>query len=86
MKVLVALLATGAALMIGVAIVAAGPDGGSPPSADALQEIPPYLLPVYVAAAQTCDGLPWQVLAAIGYHESRDGEGRIDPSTGNVDP
>jgi len=86
MKVLVALLAAGAALMIGVAILAAGPDGGSPPSADALQEIPAYLLPVYVAAAQTCDGLPWQVLAAIGYHESRDGEGRIDPSTGNVDP
>jgi len=86
MKVLVTLLAIGAALVIAVAIVVGGPDGGSQPSTLALKEIPAYLLPVYVAAAQTCDGLPWQVLAAIGYHESRHGEGRVDPSTGNVDP
>jgi len=86
MKVFVALVACAIALAVGVAVVAAGPDGVSNPSARALHEIPAYLLPVYVDAATTCPGLPWQVLAAIGFHESRHGDGRIDPMTGNVAP
>jgi len=48
-----------------------GPTGMSDPSGPALKEIPVSLLPVYMDAATTCPGLPWQVLAAIGFHESR---------------
>ncbi|MDP9337197.1 MAG: M23 family metallopeptidase, partial [Actinomycetota bacterium] len=59
---------------------------GPEPSALALKEIPADLLPDYVSAAATCDALPWQVLAAIGFHESRHGEGRVDPSTGDAAP
>jgi hypothetical protein len=59
-----------------------------PPDADteALGEIPASLLPVYRAAAQTCPGLPWQVLAAIGFVESHHGQGHVDPVTGQVAP
>ncbi len=79
MKVFVALVACIVAALVGVAAVVAGPDGTSEPSVPALREIPASLLPVYMAAATTCPGLPWQVLAAIGFHESGDGEGRVDP-------
>jgi cell wall-associated NlpC family hydrolase len=57
----------------------------SAPSALALSEIPSYLLPHY-QAAPACQGLPWQIVAAIGYVESRHGEGRVEPSTGNTNP
>ena len=56
------------------------------PDAGALADIPPSLVAVYQAAAQTCPGLPWTVLAAIGYVESHHGEGRLDPTTGEVLP
>jgi len=49
-------------------------------------EIPPSLLPVYQAAAATCPGLPWPVLAAIGFIESHHGQGRVNPVTGQVAP
>ncbi len=52
----------------------------------ALQEIPLDLLPVYQAAALTCEGLPWQVLAGIGWVESRHARGGADPVTGWVVP
>ena len=45
-------------------------------------EIPADLLPGYMAAAETCPGLPWQVLAGIGWVESRHGRGHADPTTG----
>ncbi len=86
MKVFVLVVAGVIASLVCVAAVVGAPDGGSDPSAVAKQEIPAYLLPVYVQAATTCPGLPWQVLAAIGFHESRNGEGRIDPATGDVSP
>lgn len=57
----------------------------SGPSALALSEIPPYLLAHY-ESAPACAGLPWQVVAAIGFIESRHGEGRVDPATGNTNP
>lgn len=57
----------------------------SPPSALAVSEIPPYLLPHY-EAAPACTGLPWQIVAAIGWVESRHGQGRVDPITGNTNP
>jgi hypothetical protein len=39
---------------------------GSQPSQRAKGDIPPRLLAIYQAAAGTCPGLPWAVLAAIG--------------------
>ncbi len=72
-------------------LVLAGPAGSAgamaqtPPSAAALAEIPNFLIDHY-EAAPTCTGLPWQIVAAIGYTESRHGEGHIDPTTGDTNP
>ena len=44
--------------------------GGGTPSQQAQQDIPPQLLPVYQTAADSCPGLPWSVLAAIGKVET----------------
>jgi len=54
--------------------------------AGAVTDIPPSLVGVYQSAAQTCPGLSWTVLAAIGFVESHHGEGRLDPATGEVLP
>lgn len=56
------------------------------PSEHATAEIPPDLLGVYMAASLTCDGLPWPVLAAVGWVESRHADGRADPLSGAVQP
>jgi cell wall-associated NlpC family hydrolase len=47
--------------------------GGGQPSQDAQRDIPPQLLPVYQTAADSCPGLPWSVLAAIGKVETDHG-------------
>jgi cell wall-associated NlpC family hydrolase len=47
---------------------------GVTPSAQALADIPPDYLQTYQAAAATCPGLPWTVLAGIG--EAETGQGR----------
>jgi hypothetical protein len=47
--------------------------GGGTPSPQAQQDIPPPLLPVYQTAADSCPGLPWSVLAAIGKVETDHG-------------
>jgi hypothetical protein len=46
------------------------------PSVFALNDIPPAYLALYMAAAQTCPGLPWAVLAGIGKVESDHGRSR----------
>ncbi len=56
------------------------------PSEVAFREVPGDLLPVYRSGAMTCEGLPWQVLAGIGWVESRHARGQADPSTGAVSP
>lgn len=72
---------------VAVAAVFTGPGGAaSVPSERATAEIPHDLLPIYMAAAITCSGLPWPVLAGIGWVESRHGGGRADPISGDVDP
>ena len=43
------------------------------PSAEAIEDIPPQLLSLYVQHAATCAGLPWQVVAGIGKVESNHG-------------
>jgi cell wall-associated NlpC family hydrolase len=47
--------------------------GGGAPSPQAQQDIPPQLMPVYQTAADSCPGLPWSVLAAIGKVETDHG-------------
>lgn len=55
------------------------------PSASAIAEIPRFLLARY-EHAPACSGLPWQIIAAIGYTESRHGAGSVDPTTGDTNP
>jgi len=86
MKVIAGLVGGVLAFVLAVAVVVSGPSGGSLPSAVALEEIPADLFGVYIDAAASCDGLPWPVLAAIGFIESRHAQGRADPTTGDVDP
>ena len=59
---------------------------GAAPSPAAAAEIPASLLGVYQDAAATCPGLPWPVLAAVGWVESRHADGHVDPATGAVAP
>lgn len=75
--------------VVGVAAIAGGgsASGGATPGAGAgVGDIPGSLVAVYVAAAGSCPGLPWTVLAAIGSLESRHGQGRADASNGDVIP
>lgn len=71
---------------VGVLSGAGASTGAGPPSEAAVGEIPPTLLPVYQAGSEACDGLPWQIGAAIGAIESNHGGGRLDPATGQVTP
>lgn len=74
-------------VVLGVATIASGPHANAAyPSVTAATEIPADLLPVYIAAAGTCPGLPWSVLAAVGWIESGHAQHRADPTTGEVYP
>ena len=88
MKKLAALVTVAVACLLTFVIVVAVALAGTTnqPSTQATAEIPPYLLRAYVGAARTCPGLPWEVLAAIGFTESRHADGRADPVTGDVRP
>jgi len=70
---LVAVLAAGAGA--GIASLLGG--GDSTPSATATAQIPPAMLILYQEAANTCPGLPWTVLAAIGTVESGNGTSNL---------
>jgi cell wall-associated NlpC family hydrolase len=60
--------------MIGLVMsVSVGILGGSVASPTAQQDIPPNFLALYRSAADTCPGLPWSVLAAIGKVETNHG-------------
>jgi hypothetical protein len=89
MRKLAAVVACACALLLALAIVVSAAIASSStdaPSDTATSEIPPYLLRAYIDAAHTCPGLPWEVLAAIGWTESRHAAGRADPITGDVRP
>jgi cell wall-associated NlpC family hydrolase len=67
-----------------VLLVTADPAASQPslslaggPSFLALSNIPPPYLGLYMAAAQTCPGLPWGLLAAIGKVESDHGRSSV---------
>jgi Transglycosylase SLT domain len=49
----------------------------SQPSTHALTDIPPGYLTLYRKAAQTCPGLDWSILAAIGKIETNHGRSRL---------
>jgi len=51
--------------------------GGGGPSAGAMADIPAEYLTLYQGAADTCPGLPWQVLAAIGKKETNHGRSTL---------
>jgi hypothetical protein len=51
------------AMSMGTSVLGSQP---GQPSQRAKGDIPRGLLPLYQAAANTCPGLPWSVLAAIG--------------------
>ena len=54
-------------------------------SAGEVAEIPGGLEQVYAdAAGRYCTGLPWEVLAGIGWVESRHGGGDFDPASGQM--
>ena len=79
----------GASLVLGIAVVvllgsvmvvfsamgatAKSDDKNSTPTARAVSDIPPELLPIYQSAARETCGMPWGVLAAIGSAESDHG-------------
>ncbi|HEX8134329.1 MAG TPA: NlpC/P60 family protein, partial [Actinomycetes bacterium] len=73
-KLLLGVLAT---VFLVVGLIAVGLStsliGGGPPSSEAQRDIPAAYLPLYQAAADSCPGLPWSVLAAIGKVESDHG-------------
>lgn len=71
-------------LFMGALLAIAGEDVS--PSDKALEEIPADLLPVYMSAASTCDGLDWTVLAAIHRVETNFGRGRATSSKGAQGP
>lgn len=88
-KLLALVLVSPLLLVVSIAAMASGPEippFSDQPSALAVSEIPPSLLPVYRAAASICPGLPWQIVAAIGYVESRHAGGRVNADTGAVEP
>jgi cell wall-associated NlpC family hydrolase len=74
--ILAAILLPLALVLLLTASTSASEAGGSlagGPSTLALSDIPPAYLALYMAAAQTCPGLPWGVLAGIGKLESDHG-------------
>jgi hypothetical protein len=70
---LVGLLAGASASALGALTGGSGGGSGGPPTASAVGAIPSAYLALYQAAAATCPGLPWSVLAAIGTVESANG-------------
>jgi hypothetical protein len=87
-----AIVAAGVVLVCGLPLLLAATlataDEQTAPSSLARTEIPAPLLARY-QRSPTCSGLPWQVVAAIGFVESRHattGGAHLDPASGNVSP
>jgi hypothetical protein len=71
-------------VLIGGVLAIAGDDLA--PSAKAQRDIPWDLMPLYMAAAATCEGLDWTVLAAIHKVETGFGRGSATSSAGAQGP
>ena len=93
--VLFGVLLSGAFGLIALVVVAAGGAGSaaaattvSNPSEEAIGDIPPLLLALFIDEAQQCPGLPWQVMAGISKVESDHGRfgGSVIGRDGTVRP
>ena len=71
-------------LFMGLLLTLAGDDVA--PSGLALEEIPPEYLGLYQAAAGSCEGLEWTILAAIHKVETGFGSGKATSSAGAQGP
>lgn len=86
------LVAVPVVVIVGVLAVpfltaAGGTDSTTAPGAAG--QIPPRVLKAYIASDGACPGLRWQILAGIGWVESRHGTSggaATDPETGEVTP
>ncbi|MDP9389090.1 MAG: bifunctional lytic transglycosylase/C40 family peptidase [Actinomycetota bacterium] len=75
-------------LLVSALVPGVGSATAGPASASAVADIPQFLLSHY-QASPACAGLPWQVVAAVGWVESRHARVRLDPITNEwrgVDP
>jgi cell wall-associated NlpC family hydrolase len=77
-------LILGGIVVAGIALITVGGTSGIgasestiPPSSAAVSDIPRPLLPVYQAAARTCPGESWTLLAGIGKTESDHGRSKL---------
>jgi hypothetical protein len=71
-------------LFMGLLLTLAGDEVSA--SELALEEIPPELLGLYRAAAETCEGLDWTILAAIHKVETGFGTGQATSTAGAQGP
>ena len=71
-------------LFMGLLLTLAGDEVA--PSELALEEIPPELIGLYRAAAGTCEGLDWTILAAVHKVETGFGDGKAVSSKGAQGP
>lgn len=71
-------------LFMGLLLALAGDEVA--PSELALDEIPPEFLGMYQAAASTCEGLDWTILAAVHKVETGFGTGKATSSAGAQGP
>jgi cell wall-associated NlpC family hydrolase len=83
-----------AGLVLGVVLVAGAAGGavtslltgGDTVPSPAAAQIPPAMLGLYQAAAATCPGLPWTVLAAVGTIESANGTSDLPGVASGANP
>ena len=80
----VVVLVAAAAAGVEAVFAQAATASGLAPSAQAISAIPAPYLTAYQAAAATCPGLPWTVLAGIGQVESDQGRNAVTSSAGAV--
>ena len=80
----VVMAAAGLASLVGLGSTMS--PAGVTPSSEALADIPPDYLQTYQAAAGTCPGLPWTVLAGIGEAETGQGRNALISSAGAEGP
>ena len=64
-------------VVVGSAMTIFGVDAQPAATSAATAGVPPAMLSLYKAAAATCTGLPWTVLAAIGTVESDNGQSTL---------
>jgi alkylation response protein AidB-like acyl-CoA dehydrogenase len=85
-KALVAVGAIGTFIPVAVASVAGGVVGGSPSGSPPLSARVAF---AYRQGARWCPGLAWEVLAAVGFEESKHGSddgALVDERSGRKDP